>query len=141
MIMIVVDDDVDCKTYCDIDSDSGNDSDSYIDNDSDSSSGFVLGFVLNQFFILRYLPWQLRKEKVDLENALEQEQESLVNRLWKKMEKLEKEKRYFETITFFFFNGFALYSIIFDQKLIAIGFNSLPCRYYHCDSIFYHKML
>ena len=37
---------------------------------------------------------QLRREKVELENALEQEQESLVNRLWRKMEKLEAEKRY-----------------------------------------------
>ena len=36
---------------------------------------------------------QLRREKVELENALEQEQESLVNRLWKRMDKLEAEKR------------------------------------------------
>ncbi len=42
--------------------------------------------------------FQLRKEKVDLENALEQEQESLVNRLWKKMEKLEREKRFFNIL-------------------------------------------
>lgn len=47
-----------------------------------------------QFFVLlKY--FQLRKEKVDLENTLEQEQESLVNRLWVRMEKLETEKRYF----------------------------------------------
>jgi hypothetical protein len=31
---------------------------------------------------------------VELENALEQEQESLVNRLWKRMDKLEAEKRF-----------------------------------------------
>ena len=37
--------------------------------------------------------FQLRREKVELENALEQEQESLVNRLWKRMDKLETEKR------------------------------------------------
>lgn len=36
---------------------------------------------------------KLRREKVELENALEQEQEALVNRLWKKMKKLEEEKR------------------------------------------------
>merc|ERR1712183_291136 len=36
---------------------------------------------------------QLRKEKIDLENTLEQEQEALVNRLWIRMEKLEAEKR------------------------------------------------
>lgn len=36
---------------------------------------------------------QLRKEKVDLENTLEQEQELLVNRLWKRMDRLEAEKR------------------------------------------------
>ncbi|THD19950.1 Coiled-coil domain-containing protein 6 [Fasciola hepatica] len=36
---------------------------------------------------------KLRREKIELENALEQEQEALVNRLWKKMEKLENEKR------------------------------------------------
>lgn len=37
---------------------------------------------------------QLRREKVELENTLEQEQEALVNRLWKRMDKLEAEKRY-----------------------------------------------
>lgn len=36
---------------------------------------------------------QLRREKVELENTLEQEQEALVNRLWKRMDKLEAEKR------------------------------------------------
>lgn len=38
-------------------------------------------------------PLQLRREKIDLENTLEQEQEALVNRLWKRMDKLEAEKR------------------------------------------------
>jgi Uncharacterized conserved protein H4 (DUF2046). len=37
---------------------------------------------------------QLRREKVELENTLEQEQEALVNKLWKRMDKLEAEKRY-----------------------------------------------
>lgn len=37
---------------------------------------------------------QLRREKVELENTLEQEQEALVNRLWKRMDKLETEKRF-----------------------------------------------
>lgn len=37
---------------------------------------------------------QLRREKIDLENTLEQEQEALVNRLWKRMDKLEAEKRW-----------------------------------------------
>jgi len=37
--------------------------------------------------------FKLRREKVELENALEQEQESLVNKLWKRMDKLEAEKR------------------------------------------------
>lgn len=36
---------------------------------------------------------QLRREKIELENTLEQEQEALVNRLWKKMEHSEAEKR------------------------------------------------
>lgn len=31
--------------------------------------------------------------KVELENTLEQEQEALVNKLWKRMDKLEAEKR------------------------------------------------
>ena len=31
---------------------------------------------------------------MELENQLEQEQEALVNRLWKRMDKLEAEKRY-----------------------------------------------
>merc|ERR1711974_378640 len=35
----------------------------------------------------------LRKDKVDLEQTLEQEQEALVNKLWKRMDKLEREKR------------------------------------------------
>uniref|UniRef100_A0A3Q2E863 Coiled-coil domain containing 6a n=1 Tax=Cyprinodon variegatus TaxID=28743 RepID=A0A3Q2E863_CYPVA len=41
------------------------------------------------FFFFR----KLRREKIDLENTLEQEQEALVNRLWKRMDKLEAEKR------------------------------------------------
>lgn len=41
---------------------------------------------------------QLRREKIDLENTLEQEQEALVNRLWKRMDKLEAEKRCRETL-------------------------------------------
>src|SRR5699024_6487157 len=36
---------------------------------------------------------QLRREKIELENTLEQEQEALVNKLWKRMDKLETEKR------------------------------------------------
>lgn len=40
---------------------------------------------------------QLRREKIELENTLEQEQESLVNRLWKRMDKLETEKRNLQT--------------------------------------------
>lgn len=45
-------------------------------------------------FIDRFFPLQLRREKIDLENTLEQEQEALVNRLWKRMDKLEAEKRF-----------------------------------------------
>uniref|UniRef100_A0A1B0D0V0 Uncharacterized protein n=1 Tax=Phlebotomus papatasi TaxID=29031 RepID=A0A1B0D0V0_PHLPP len=36
---------------------------------------------------------QLRREMIELENTLEQEQEALVNKLWKRMDKLEAEKR------------------------------------------------
>ena len=36
---------------------------------------------------------QLKRETIELENTLEKEQESLVNRLWKRMEKLETDKR------------------------------------------------
>ncbi len=39
----------------------------------------------------------MRKEKIDLENTLEQEQEMLVNKLWKRMEKVESEKRELES--------------------------------------------
>ena len=35
----------------------------------------------------------MRREKVELENTLEKEQEALVNRLWKKLDRLEREKR------------------------------------------------
>lgn len=34
---------------------------------------------------------QLRREKVELENTLEQEQEALVNRLWKRMDKVRNQ--------------------------------------------------
>uniref|UniRef100_A0A915ACX5 Uncharacterized protein n=1 Tax=Parascaris univalens TaxID=6257 RepID=A0A915ACX5_PARUN len=37
---------------------------------------------------------QLRREKVDLENALEHEQEQLFNTLGKRMDQLEAEKRF-----------------------------------------------
>merc|ERR1711990_1386436 len=39
---------------------------------------------------------QLRREKVELENTLEKEQEALVNRLWKKLDRLEYEKRHLQ---------------------------------------------
>lgn len=45
-------------------------------------------------FSVIVFPLQLRREKIDLENTLEQEQEALVNRLWKRMDKLEAEKRF-----------------------------------------------
>jgi len=38
----------------------------------------------------------LRREKIELENTLEQEQEALVNKLWKRMDKLETEKRFLQ---------------------------------------------
>lgn len=58
----------------------------------------VLAYSANRFaFYLGKIstlsPLQLRHEKIDLENTLEQEQEALVNRLWKRMDKLEAEKR------------------------------------------------
>ena len=37
---------------------------------------------------------------MDLENTLEQEQELLVNRLWKRMDRLEAEKRWVELFAF-----------------------------------------
>ena len=51
---------------------------------------------------------QLRKEKIDLENHLEAEQEQFVNRLWKRMEQLENEKRC------------PLMTILFGLKLITL---------------------
>ena len=45
-------------------------------------------------FLPSPLPLQLRREKIDLENTLEQEQEMLVNKLWKKMDRVEAEKRW-----------------------------------------------
>lgn len=42
---------------------------------------------------------KLRRDKIELENALEQEQEALVNRLWKKMKKLEDEKRILQVLS------------------------------------------
>lgn len=37
---------------------------------------------------------QMRKEKIDLENTLEFEQEAMVNRLQKRLEQLELERTY-----------------------------------------------
>lgn len=54
---------------------------------------FDLKRPLSQWTLNVFMFVQLRREKVELENALEQEQESLVNRLWKRMDKLETEKR------------------------------------------------
>lgn len=50
------------------------------------------GFSISVSRTVSFIP-QLRREKIDLENTLEQEQEALVNRLWKRMDKLEAEKR------------------------------------------------
>ena len=38
-------------------------------------------------------PWQVLKEKIDMENQLEQEQEYIVNRLQKRLEAVESDKR------------------------------------------------
>ena len=38
----------------------------------------------------------IRREKVNLENTLEQEQEALVNRMWKRLDKLEHEKKFLQ---------------------------------------------
>ena len=43
--------------------------------------------------VVLYAYLQLRREKIDLENTLEQEQEMLVNKLWKRIDKVEQEKR------------------------------------------------
>lgn len=48
----------------------------------------------DSIILIHCFPLQLRREKIDLENTLEQEQEALVNRLWKRMDKLEAEKRF-----------------------------------------------
>lgn len=50
----------------------------------------------------------MKREKIELENTLEKEQESLVNRLWKRMEKLETDKKLLQsqiqqTVKFYFF--------------------------------------
>ena len=57
--------------------------------------------MINKLYVLYYIQhiWSffsletLRREKVELENTLEQEQEALVNKLWKRMDQLETEKR------------------------------------------------
>ncbi len=48
---------------------------------------------LFEFFSFYFFKEQLKREKIELENTLEKEQESLVNRLWKRMEKLETDKK------------------------------------------------
>ncbi|KAL9961507.1 hypothetical protein ACROYT_G030461 [Oculina patagonica] len=68
------------------------DSDHYIRFPSFSAS-FELFVGVADIFTLNHGCPELRKEKVDLENTLEQEQELLVNRLWKRMDRLEAEKR------------------------------------------------
>lgn len=58
---------------------------------------FLLSAVTNTLFnfymyvyMYVYLTMQLRREKIDLENTLEQEQEMLVNKLWKRMDKVRR---------------------------------------------------
>lgn len=46
-----------------------------------------------EYVVISFFCQKLRREKVELENTLEQEQEALVNKLWKRMDKLEAEKR------------------------------------------------
>lgn len=53
----------------------------------------IRGFSVSECHFFAFSVSQLRREKIDLENTLEQEQEALVNRLWKRMDKLEAEKR------------------------------------------------
>lgn len=56
---------------------------------------------------------QLRREKIDLENTLEQEQEALVNRLWKRMDKLEAEKRFvLLKCTCYYGRGFLIHRVL-----------------------------
>lgn len=66
---------------------------------------------------------RLRREKVELENALEQEQEALVNRLWKKMKKLEEEKRILQV-------GCAS-----TLNILVLIFNTLLCLAYYCTAL------
>lgn len=61
----------------------------------DETTDFRAG--IHFLIIVKYVSntcWsQLRREKGELENSLEQEQEALVNKLWIRMNKLEAEKR------------------------------------------------
>jgi len=47
----------------------------------------------------------------ELENQLEQEQEALVNRLWKRMDKLEAEKRSFSFLFILFIYKKTIYKV------------------------------
>lgn len=72
-------------------------------------------------FTFIFFFFQLRREKVELENALEQEQESLVNRLWKRMDKLEAEKR-LKHYQFLFSLLTLIYQISNLMTIIAFSF-------------------
>lgn len=69
-----------------------------------------------------FIFFQLRREKIDLENTLEQEQEALVNRLWKRMDKLEAEKR------FVLSNSSQVLEKFFFVRISFNGPVSHPCR-------------
>ena len=68
-----------------------------IQNKQQSLEQVLYVFFLSVANLLQSTPiiWsQLRREKGELENSLEQEQEGLVNKLWIRMNKLEAEKRF-----------------------------------------------
>lgn len=53
---------------------------------SKTSSKYLIPNCKNSLFMILF-------QQIELENTLEQEQEALVNKLWKRMDKLEAEKR------------------------------------------------
>ena len=54
-------------------------------------SYYIFDYFIHFFIFINF--FQLRNEKVELEQTLEQEQEALVNKLMRKIDKLENETK------------------------------------------------
>lgn len=84
---------------------------------------------------------ELRREKVELENTLEKEQEGLVNKLWKKMDKLETEKRLLQVLDSHCFTSMVLRVLGYNPLATSLQSSSCNPRFPQFLHIFYIVIL